>query len=103
MLAITHAGNRKSGDTQLTSCYLIGQREDGHHALIGSHRKHRAAPTGQPSLTASPLLVSTLSCECCALWLLCPEAAVRPWAGLLRPRPGAGAVAVAAEGAALTA
>lgn len=28
MLAITHAGNRKSGDTQLTSSYLIGHRED---------------------------------------------------------------------------
>lgn len=103
MLAITHAGNRKSGDTQLTSSYLIGHREDGRHAPIGSYCKQSGMCGADAASTASPLLVSTLSCECCAFWLLCPEEAVRPWAGLRRPRPGAGAVVVVAEGAALAA
>lgn len=59
MLAITHAGNRKSGDTQLTSSYLIGHREDGRRAPIGSYRKHRAVcvvptPHLQPHLSSCP-------------------------------------------------
>lgn len=53
----------------------------------------------RPPLTVSPLLVSTPS-WCWAFWLLwlVVGGAVRPWVGLLRPRPGTGAV-VAAEGA----
>lgn len=47
----------------------------------------------RPPLTASPLRVSTPS-WCWAFWLLwlVVEGAVRLWAGLLRPRPGTGAV-----------
>lgn len=56
----------------------------------------------RPPLTVSPLLVSRPSC-CWTFWLLgpAPEGAVRPWVGLLRPRPGAGTVvaAVGTDGA----
>lgn len=54
----------------------------------------------RPPLTVSPLLVSTPSWFW-TFWLLWVvlDGAVRLWAGLLRPRPGAGAVAAVAVGA----
>lgn len=56
----------------------------------------------QPPLRVSPLRVSTSS-RCWGFWMLwvVVEGAARPWAGLRRPRPGAGAAAVAvgADGA----